>query len=68
MDVLAAFLKDLAESQIEGDRELLKLINKLIDKQVELESVVTGLLKTVTIHSEILRIMIEKAKQKESVH
>jgi hypothetical protein len=59
MEELLNLIKDMNVAQIEGDRGLLTLINTLIERVMELETVVAAQTKSLTIHSIILKELLD---------
>jgi len=59
MDELANLLKDMVKDQINGDRAILELVEKLIAEHVEMKLTISSLSQSVSIHSQLLKIMID---------
>ena len=68
MDELANLLKDMVKDQINGDRAILELVEKLIAEHVEMKLTISSLSQSVSIHSELLRIMIDAASLVANEH
>ena len=61
MDELINLLKDMSNDMVAGDKGNLNLIEQLINEHNEMKLVILQLTKSVAMHSEILRIMIDAA-------